>query len=340
MLPLLPGYKLAFGRQVAISRTGWRTPTPTTGTGSRDVLIRTSLPPRRFTCSAAGMTLSSTRRWTATVASARPVALCGWSSGRGTTPPDFSTDMPVIAGEALSWLHSHLVGTGDAPGSTPVRVHVGQIGGRGEWRDLADWPPPGAATQSWHLHLGGTLAASGGEGTSRLRYDPHDPTPSVGGPRMDSKGYGPKDTGKLEARDDVLTFTGPVIGEPQDVIGPVSLRLKVRGSSPNFDIFARLCEVDANGTSWNICDGLLRLDGTRPADAGGWRQIEVPMSATAHCFAAGHRIRVQVSGGAHPRCARNTGAREIATATTLVPVDIEICHRDAVLSLPVLPAAG
>ena len=139
-------------------------------------------------------------------------------------------------------------------------------------------------------------------------------------------------------RDDVLIFSGPVIGEPREVIGLVSLRLRVRGSSPDFDVFARLCDVDAKGTSWNICDGLLRLDGTRPADADGWTGIEVPMSATAHRFAAGHRLRVQVSGGAHPRWARNTGtAEQIATATTLLPVNIEINHRETVLSLPVLP---
>jgi hypothetical protein len=46
---------------------------------------------------------------------------------------------------------------------------------------------------------------------------------------------------------------------------------------------------------------------------------------------------VQVSGGAHPRWARNTGTSEqIATATSLVPVDIEISHHQTVLSLPVL----
>jgi hypothetical protein len=245
--------------------------------------------------------------------------------------------MPIIAGEALAWLRAHLTGNGDAPGPTPVRVHVGEIGGKGQWRDLADWPPPDAIAQSWHLHAGGTLADSPGEGTSSFRYDPHDPTPSVGGPLMDSNGFGSKDNGKLEARDDVLVFTGPVISEPQEVIGPVSLRLRVRGSSPDFDVFARLCDVDAKGTSWNICDGLLRLDGTPPADADGWTQIEVPMSATAHRFAPGHRLRVQVSGGAHPRWARNTGISEqIATATSLVPVDIEISHRETVLSLPVL----
>jgi putative CocE/NonD family hydrolase len=249
----------------------------------------------------------------------------------------FNKDMPVIAGEALAWLRAHLTGSGEAPGPTPVRVHVGEIGGRGQWRDLADWPPPGAVVQPWHLLADGTLSHATAEGATSFRYDPADPTPSVGGPRMGSNGFGPMDNRKLEARDDVLVFSGPRISEPQEVIGPVSLRLRIRGSRPDFDVFARLCDVDVKGTSWNICDGLLRLDGTLPADSDGWAEIEVPMSATAHRFAAGHRFRVQVSGGAHPRWARNTGtAEQIATATTLVPVDIEIDHSETVLSLPVL----
>ena len=66
----------------------------------------------------------------------------------------FNKDMPIIAGEALAWLRAHLTGNGDAPGPTPVRVHVGDIGGKGQWRDLADWPPPDAIAQSWHLHAG------------------------------------------------------------------------------------------------------------------------------------------------------------------------------------------
>jgi hypothetical protein len=164
-----------------------------------------------------------------------------------------------------------------------------------------------------------------------FRYDPADPTPSVGGPRMDSRQAGSQRNNALESRQDVLVFTSEPLTEPLDVIGPVSFRARARGSTAHFDVFARLCDVDPKGTSWNICDGLLRLggepgsgDGGAGAD-GGWRDVTVPMSATAHRFGAGHRLRVQVSGGAHPRFMRNTGTGEpLATATRLVPVDIEI----------------
>ncbi|MGW7355481.1 CocE/NonD family hydrolase C-terminal non-catalytic domain-containing protein [Streptomyces sp. NPDC054802] len=67
----------------------------------------------------------------------------------------------------------------------------------------------------------------------------------------------------------------------------------------------------------SICDGLgrLRTDGQEPS------QITVPMNSTAHRFAVGHRIRRQISGGAHPRYARSLGNGESPVdATTFIPV--------------------
>jgi putative CocE/NonD family hydrolase len=128
--------------------------------------------------------------------------------------------------------------------------------------------------------------------------------------------------------------------------------VRVRASSGHFDIFARLCDVDPKGRSRNVCDGLIRLrpederdegaaDGSGP---GASRVITVAMSSTAHRFHAGHRLRLQVSGGAHPRFARNTGSGEPpATATRLVAVDVHVAHggdQASWLSLPVQPAAA
>ena len=336
-VPLVPGYQRAFGKRVGylenwLAHPAADDPYWTPRRADPDI---ESAPPVHLLGGwhdvVIDQTLDSYRRLRQAGRTVRLV-VGPWNHTSG-----FSKAMPVIAGEALAFLGAHVTGSGEAPGPTPVRVHVGELGGEGQWRDLTDWPPPDAVGQRWHLHADGTLADAPGLGTSSFRYDPNDPTPSVGGPRMDSNGFGPKDNGKLEAREDVLVFSGPVIGEPHEVIGPVSLRLRTRGSSSNFDVFARLCDVDAKGRSWNICDGLLRLDGTRLTDADGWAEIDVPMSATAHRFAAGHRLRVQVSGGAHPRWARSTGtAEQIATATIVRPVDIEIDHRESVLSLPVL----
>ena len=145
------------------------------------------------------------------------------------------------------------------------------------------------------------------------------------------------DNTRLEARRDVLTFTTAPLPEALEILGPVSVRLRIRASNPYHDVFARLCDLDPDGRSRNICDGLIRQQG---GQFDGETTITVPMSSTAYRFRAGHRIRLQVSGGAHPRYARNTGTADPqATATRLVPADIEILHAPDAPCILTLPAA-
>jgi uncharacterized protein len=192
-----------------------------------------------------------------------------------------------------------------------------------------------------------SVAASYQRSESSFRYDPADPTPSIGGPVLNARNAGMRRNNKLESRGDVLVFTSPPLADELEVVGPVSATLRVRGSSPHFDIFARLCDVDPSGKSRNVCDGLVRheagaAEGPATADKD-WSAITVAMSATAYRFAAGHRLRLQLSGGAHPRFLRNTGTGEpAATATGLVPVEITVQHgadQDGAVLLPVAAAA-
>jgi putative CocE/NonD family hydrolase len=90
----------------------------------------------------------------------------------------------------------------------------------------------------------------------------------------------------------------------------------------------RVCDVEPDGTSRNVCDALVRLTPDEPArDADGVAAVRFELWPTAHRFAAGHRIRVQVSSGAHPRYARNPGTGEDpARATRLVASDQEVLH--------------
>ena len=55
--------------------------------------------------------------------------------------------------------------------------------------------------------------------------------------------------------------------------------------------------------------------------------IMATMAPTAITFRRGHRIRVQVSSGAHPLFARNTGSGEpLGEATRMFPSRIEVFH--------------
>jgi putative CocE/NonD family hydrolase len=181
-----------------------------------------------------------------------------------------------------------------------IRLHVANAG----WREVPSWPPPGRPAE----RLG---ANPGAGGPSRFYYDPADPTPSFGGAVLAANKAGRVDNRKLEARDDVLVFTGAPLDAPLDLVGEVGATIYVHGEPEFFDVFVRLCDVDPRGRSWNVCDGLVRVvPGRFPRDADGVTRVEVPMYPTAYRFRPGHRMRVQVAGGAHPRWARNPGTGE------------------------------
>jgi len=90
--------------------------------------------------------------------------------------------------------------------------------------------------------------------------------------------------------------------------------------------------VDQNGKSTNLCDELVHFT------ADGITKVTLRLSPTAHVFKAGHRIRVQVTGGAFPRFARNLGGGEpLATATTPHEAHVEVFHDTKHPSAVLLP---
>ena len=164
--------------------------------------------------------------------------------------------------------------------------------------------------------------ASGGP-PSWFRYDPADPTPSVAGTAV-GLSAGPADNRRLEARPDVLSFTSGPQAADLEVIGPVRVGLYVQASVAHIDLHARLCDVSARGRSINISDGIVRLTNAVPDSP---QPAEFELWPVAHVFRRGHRIRLQVSGGAHPRYGRNLGTAEpFATSTRLQASDRTLLH--------------
>jgi putative CocE/NonD family hydrolase len=240
----------------------------------------------------------------------------------------------TIMTEALDWLGEHL---GDGGRRRPSRVRVFVTGAR-EWRDLGAWPPP-TRERVLHLQPGGGLAdglppSTGGPTT--FTYDPADPTPAVGGQVINPAIGGRRDNRRLERRADVVTFTSEPLAEPLDVTGTPVAEIVHETDNPWADLFVRLCDVGSDGRSVNVSDGFRRLG---PDDANG--TVEVRLDALAHRFSPGHRLRLQVSGGAHPRWARNLGTDQPpATGTDLAPSTRTICHGVGGASRLRLPCAG
>jgi putative CocE/NonD family hydrolase len=214
------------------------------------------------------------------------------------------------------------------------------VTGAGEWREFRDWPPPGARTEHWHLQPGGGLGEDGPQesGPSTYRYDPTHPTPAPSGPSLLGS-CKPVDHRRLEARDDVLVFSSPVLDKDLDVIGPVAANLYVRSDRENTDFIVRVCDVGPDGTSLNVCEGGLRLSpGLAPADAEGVRRVPIELWPTGHRFRRGHRVRVHVTSGAYPKVASNPGTGEPLSAASLpVPADQEVFHSPDYPSAILLP---
>ncbi len=186
--------------------------------------------------------------------------------------------------------------------------------GANEWRDYPCWPVPGAAAQSYFLHAGGLLARGvpTAAGSSKFEYDPAQPTPSVFGPTIEGKS-GSGDMAPLERRSDVLVFTSEPLESAVDVIGPVSAEVYLRSNTLHTDVYLCLCDVNPAGLSTNVCDGYRRLRPDSPPmlEDGSTRKVMVEFWPTAYRFEQGHRIRVIVASGAHPRYVRNPGTGEL-----------------------------
>ena len=216
----------------------------------------------------------------------------------------------------------------DTTADRPVTV---LLSGDGGTRRLADWPPPQGVERTWYLHADRSVSATAPTGGhTAIDYDPADPTPAVGGPILAGRA-GMRDPRRLEARDDVAVFTSDVLAEDLVVLGPARATVHVRADAEHYDVFVRVCDVDADGRSVNVTDGLRRVEAADPPrDEDGVRAVAVELWPAGHRFAAGHRLRVQVSGGAHPRFARHPGTGDaLAEAARLVRQPRDVLHEPA-----------
>jgi putative CocE/NonD family hydrolase len=240
--------------------------------------------------------------------------------------------------DTLSWMNAELFNDRSALHDKPVRLH---IGGRNEWHSFAAYPPGVPDTQIWHLHPEKVLSQRPVKASEpdRYTYNPKDPTPSIGGAMFAFNGAGPVNQAKLEARKDVLVYSSEPLAGDITIIGNVRAMIYARASHHNADLFAKLCDVDEKGVSTNICDGIIRKTSGDPAVPDDIWKLNFKLHATAYTFKRGHRLRLIVASGAHPRYARNTGTDEpFGTATKLMPVDIEVFHdpaRPSAIHLPV-----
>jgi uncharacterized protein len=248
--------------------------------------------------------------------------------------------LATSARETLDWLATHLGGAPAPRRPNKVRVYVtGSNKGQG-WHNLGDWPPA-TTERALYLRPGGHLGETAptdltGLAPVTFRYDPADPTPTIGGPLLSPNG-GYRDDSRLALRDDVLAFTSLTLTRDLHVYGNPVVELAHTADNPHVDLFVRVSEVSgvgAKGRSRNVSDGYQRLRAARKSA----KTVSVELDAIAHRFAAGSRIRVLIAGGWFPRYARNLGTEEpVLTGQQSKPATHAVHYGRSRLLLPVGP---
>jgi len=262
-----------------------------------------------------------------------------------------------LEGMQLRW-HDHWL-KGEENGveqDKPVKIFVM---GLDQWRDEEDWPLPDTQYRPYYLHSGGHANSATGNGTLSpdapaeepedvYLYDPRHPVPTVGGAILIDLApvEGPRDQRAVEAREDVLCYSTPVLEKPVEVTGPIALVLYISSSARDTDFTGKLVNVYPDGRAEILTDGILRaryresFTEAKLLEPGQIYELRLDLWATSNLFKAGHRIRLEVSSSNFPRFDRNTntgGVIERQTEKDLVQAVNRISHDAAHPSHLILP---
>lgn len=242
----------------------------------------------------------------------------------------------------------------------PVRLFVM---GANKWIDTDTWPPPQAVIQEWFLHSDGRAnslsgtgelsdAAPGGEPPDIYVYDPGNPTPSAGGRSCcdaEVTPMGPACQQQIEIRNDVLIYSTGPLEQPMRVIGDIRMTLHAATSTVDTDWVVRLVDLGEDGRAVNVSQGILRaryregLQSPSQLEPGTCYQYNIGLGPACWEFAAGHRLRLQITSSDFPAhdINPNTGQRvgDVGPLDGLVAT--QVIRHDAQhptrIFLPVMP---
>ena len=204
----------------------------------------------------------------------------------------------------------------------------------GRWERHEQWPPSNIDFRDFHLHPDGSLHEACPAEDERIEYtfDPDDPVPTVGGTfqattlpdvglpqggAYDQRGrkeyWACKNELPLSARSDVLVFQTEPLGEATELVGPVEVTLWVSTSAVDTDFTVKLIDVYPpnsdypHGFAMNLSDGIQRCryrnsrEYAELMEPFALHELKFEIPPVANHFAAGHRIRVDISSSNFPR---------------------------------------
>ncbi|MFL6350365.1 MAG: CocE/NonD family hydrolase [Bryobacteraceae bacterium] len=233
--------------------------------------------------------------------------------------------------------------------------------GSNVWREEHEWPLARTQYTALFLNSKGNANSAAGDGMLQWRpvheaqadsfiYDPKNPVPTIGGALCCNAKVlppGPLNQTPVEGRRDILVYTSPLLKRDIEITGPVRVVLYVATSANDTDFTAKLVDVQADGSPLLVTDGIQRLRYRIAVTRSVFvkrntdYQINIDAGVTSYLFAAGHRIRLEVSSSNFPRFDRNLNStRPNAFETKIVTARQTVFHEQrhaSAIILPIIP---
>ena len=159
--------------------------------------------------------------------------------------------------------------------------------------------------------------------------------------------------GPLSDRGDVLTFETAPLDRDMELTGPITVRLWVSSTALDTDFTAKLLDIYPpsadypDGYHLNISDGIVRAryrsfsGKAELLEPGKAYRVDIVLEPTSNVFAAGHRIRLDISSSNFPRFDVNPNTGEPVGRHTRTETADNTVYHDAVrpshVVLPVVP---
>ena len=220
----------------------------------------------------------------------------------------------------MLWLEHFLKGVENGIEKTPAVEYYTL--GQDKWKTAESWPPENGELRRIYLK---------GE-HSRYTYDPDDPATHIIDMSENEIGV-PEDYTEEEKRADYLLFTSDVLTEPLTITGDAMAHLFVSCDCPDTDFVFRITDVDENGRSVKLADGVLgakyRNGFETPEYMEPGRVYEIPIRTTkiSNTFLPGHRLRFTLTSSAKNFIFPNSNTKDGFNSEVRQKANIKI-HQD------------
>ncbi|GFZ84461.1 esterase [Compostibacillus humi] len=210
------------------------------------------------------------------------------------------------------WFDRKLKGIDNKIDAGPVVEYY--INGDNAWKTAQQWPPENSHWKEMYISSNGNAVSSDGDGklsfeearqdgNDEFIYDPENPAPHLIDLSENEIGV-PANYKDVEKRDDMLVYTSDPLDKPVTIAGDIYVKLYASSSARDTDWIVRLTDVDPDGNSIKLAEGVLRArfrdgyDKEILLEPGKVYEYHIRTSKIANTFQKGHRIRLTVTSSA------------------------------------------